>query len=184
MHELSLHILDIVENSTAAGAKTVKLTVEEYDGTDCILFRVEDDGKGMDEAMLAKVRDPFVTSRTTRKVGLGIPLLEMTALMCDGELELRSRPGKGTVIEARYRKSHLDRPPLGDMKMTLKSILVLNPDIHFIYRHQVEDQEFILDSAEIKEALGNLPLTAPEVLEWLNDYLLENFKKLYGGKDE
>lgn len=184
MHELSLHILDIVENSTAAGAKTVRLTLEENDETDCLRFRVEDDGKGMDESLLAKVRDPFVTSRTTRKVGLGIPLLEMTATMCDGDLKLQSKPGEGTMIEARYRKSHLDRPPLGDMKMTLKSILVLNPDIRFIYLHQVGSREFCLDSAEIREALGDLPLTAPEVLEWLADYLDGNFKKLYGGMDE
>lgn len=184
MHELSLHILDIVENSTAAGAKTVTLTIEEDDAKDTLLFRVEDDGKGMDEALLARIKDPFVTTRTVRKVGLGIPLLEMTATMCDGGLSLRSKPGAGTQVEARYRKSHLDRPPLGNMKATLKGILVLNPTIHIVYRHQVGEQVFCLDSAEIHEALGDMPLTSPEVLDWLDEYLEGNFKKLYGGLDE
>ena len=181
MHELSLHILDIVENSTGAGADTVMLTVEEDSVKDCLRICISDNGHGMDAAMVAKVLDPFVTTRTTRKVGLGLPLMDMTTAMCDGHLKVESEPGVGTMVEAVWRLNHLDRPPLGNMLVTLKTILVMNPDIHFQYRHRVDDKTFSLDSQEIRNALGDLPLTQPEVLDWLDGYLKDNLSILYGG---
>ena len=182
MHELSLHILDLFENSTGAGANTITLAIEENSDRDEMRICIADNGRGMDAATVARVLDPFVTSRTTRKVGLGLPLVEMTTRMCDGKLNIESTPGKGTVVDAAWRLSHLDRPPLGNIAVTLKTILVTNPDIHFKYFHQVDEKSFALDSQEIHSALGDLPLTQPEVLDWLDGYLKENLSILYGGK--
>lgn len=182
MHELSLHILDLVENSTAAGADIVSVTVEEDSRRDEMRIRIADNGKGMDATMVAKVIDPFVTSRTTRKVGLGLPLMDMTTRMCGGGLSIESTIGSGTVVKAVWKLKHLDRPPLGNIRVTLKTILVLNPQILFRYEHKVDDCCFSIDSAEIRSALGDLPLTQPEVLNWLDEYLKSNLSMLYGGK--
>jgi len=182
MHELSLHILDLVENSTGAGADRVTVMVEENTIRDELRIQIKDNGHGMTDAMLDKVRDPFVTTRTTRKVGLGIPLMDMTTRMCDGTLRIESALGVGTTVDAVWRLSHLDRPPIGNMAATLKTILVMNPGIHFLYRHIVGENIFSLDSAEIRKALGDLPLTQPEVLDWIDGYLEENLSILYGGK--
>ena len=182
MHELSLHVLDLVENSTGAGADQVTVIVEESSIRDELRIRIEDNGRGMDADMVAKVTDPFVTTRTTRKVGLGLPLMDMTTRMCDGCLKITSAKGAGTTVNATWRLSHLDRPPLGNMAATLKTILVMNPELHFRYCHTVGERSFFLDSAEIRLALGDLPLTQPEVLEWIDAYLKENLSILYGGK--
>ena len=182
MHELSLHILDIVENSTGAGADTVAVKVEEDSLHDVMRIRIEDNGRGMDAAMVSSITDPFVTTRTTRKVGLGLPLMDMTTRMCDGSLRIESAVGVGTIVDASWRLGHMDRPPLGNMAATLKTILVMNPDMHFRYCHTVGERSFTLDSGEIRTALGDLPLTQPEVLEWLDGYLKENLSILYGGK--
>ena len=181
MHELSLHILDIVENSTGAGADAITVRVEEDSLRDEMRICIEDNGRGMDAGMLARIRDPFVTTRTTRKVGLGLPLMDMTTRMCDGNLRIESALGVGTTVSATWRLSHMDRPPLGNVAATLKSILVMNPDIYFRYCHKVGERSFTVDSREIHTALGDLPLTQPEVLEWLDGYLKANLSILYGG---
>ena len=182
MHEISLHILDLVENSTGAGATIVSVSVEEDSRRDELRIRIADNGKGMDASLVLKVTDPFVTSRTTRKVGLGLPLMDMTTRMCDGGLRITSAKGVGTTVDATWRLSHLDRPPLGNMAATLKTILVMNPELRFRYCHTVGEHSFLLDSGEIRLALGDLPLTQPEVLEWIDAYLKENLSILYGGK--
>ena len=182
MHELSLHVLDIVENSTSAGADTVTVRVGEDSIRDEMRIRIEDNGRGMDAAMVSNIKDPFVTTRTTRKVGLGLPLMDMTTRMCDGTLRIESTLGVGTTVDATWRLGHLDRPPLGNMAATLKTILIMNPHIHFRYCHTVDERSFTLDSGEIHMALGDLPLTQPEVLDWLDGYLKENLSILYGGK--
>ena len=181
MHELSLHILDLVENSTGAGASKVSVKVAEDVIRDELRIRIEDNGKGMDAAMVSKIRDPFVTTRTTRKVGLGLPLMDMTTQMCKGRLAIDSTVGVGTIVDACWRLSHIDRPPLGNIAATLKTILVMNPDLLFQYNHTVGENSFEIDSGEIHRALGSLPLTQPEVLEWLDGYLKENLSILYGG---
>ena len=183
MHEISVHILDLVENSTGAGASIVDVSVEEDSQRDELRIRIADNGKGMDAALVSRVTDPFVTSRTTRKVGLGLPLMDMTTRMCGGKLHIESVVGSGTTVEAVWQLSHLDRPPLGNMVSTVKAILVMNPGILFRYLHKVDDRSFSLDSGEISAALGDLPLTQPDVLTWLDEYLKENLSILYGGKE-
>ncbi|MBP2653412.1 MAG: putative system histidine kinase [Firmicutes bacterium] len=185
MRELALHILDLVQNSIEAGAKRVLLEIVEDMSTDTLLIRVSDNGKGMDAETKKKVVDPFVTSRTTRRVGLGLPLIDMSTKQCDGYLKIESELGKGTVIEAAYRHSHLDRPPLGNMLETLKTLIIANPELDFNYRHMVNGEVFILSTCELSDILAGVPFSHPDVIVWLQAFLSESLNNLYGGaKDE
>jgi len=180
MRELSLHILDLVQNSIEAGANKVTLDIiEDIHGMDTFLICVTDNGRGMDEATCKKVIDPFVTTRTTRRIGLGLPLIEMSTKRCNGSLTVTSTLGCGTVVEALYQHSHLDRPPLGKISETIKSIVIANPKLHFIYYHTVGQAVFALTTQDLIEILGNIPLTQPDVLVWLNEYLTHNEMTLY-----
>ena len=184
MHEISLHILDIVENSTNAGADKVNLFIDEDSQKDEFRLTISDNGKGMDANSVARVTDPFVTSRTTRKVGLGLPLLEMTTKMCDGRMSVESEPGRGTTVTASWRLTHLDRPPLGNLVGTLKTIIVLNPQLLLRYCHKVDGRALSFDTLEFQAAMGELSFSQPEVIEWLDQFLRSNLSILYGGKEE
>lgn len=181
MRELALHILDLVQNSIEAGANQVTLEIVEDNRADTMTIRVSDNGRGMDAATQRRVLDPFVTTRKTRRVGLGLPLIDMSTKRCEGYLNIDSEPGRGTVVEAVYRHSHLDRPPLGDIVETVKMLIVANPELKFVYRHVVNDTDFCVATDEITASLGDVPLTHPEVLIWLHEYLSENLANLYGG---
>jgi signal transduction histidine kinase len=133
VREIALHLLDIAENSVAAQAKTVFIAVCEDLPADRLSASVKDNGKGMDAETLASVVDPFVTSRTTRKVGLGIPLLKAAAEACDGQLQIASQLGKGTTLEVEFRRSHIDRMPLGDLGSTILTLVVAYLQIHWLY---------------------------------------------------
>ena len=180
MRELSLHILDLVQNSIEAGANTVMLEIiEDRYIMDTLMIRVTDNGRGMDEVTCRNVRDPFVTTRTTRHVGLGLPLIDMSTKRCEGYLTITSTLGCGTVIEALYKHSHLDRPPLGKIVETIQSIIIANPTLHFSYYHTVNQSVFALTTQELSEILDGIPLTQPAVLVWLNEYLTQNIMNLY-----
>ena len=179
MKELSLHILDIMHNSIAAGADTVGLDIIEDTGADLLKFTITDNGCGMSPEMVEAVTDPFTTSRTTRKVGLGVPLLKLAAENTGGGIELTSEVGKGTVISARFGYSHIDRQPLGDMAETMLGVITSYEEITFVYSHKVNDKEFTLDTAEVKAILGGVSLKSPEVVLWLKEYLCENEAELY-----
>lgn len=181
MQELSLHILDLVQNGIEAGACRIVLTVTEDSAADMLTIRVEDDGRGMDAAVVRKVTDPFYTTRSTRRVGLGLPLIDMSASQCGGQLKIASTVGKGTAVEACWRLSHIDRPPLGDMAQTVKTLFVLNPDIDIQYTHQVDQRSFSATVYELTEILDGIPFTQPDVLEWLGEYLNGHEQQLYGG---
>ena len=178
MRELSLHILDLVENSLEAGATRVTLTITEDHAENRIEITVEDDGRGMDAETVRRVTDPFFTTRTTRNVGLGVPLLKAAAERCQGELILQSQPGVGTRVEATFEWDHIDRAPLGDIKGTLLSILLFRSGADLCYRHRVDDALFRFDSTEIREQLGDVPLSHPAVREWLDRFLQENLQRL------
>lgn len=184
MREISLHILDLVQNSIEAGATSINLEIIENFNEDVMIIRVTDNGRGMDEKMRQLVIDPFITTRTTRRIGLGLPLMDMTTKRCGGYLTIASTPGRGTVIEAMFQHSHLDRPPLGNMVETITNILVANPELQFSYQHAVGDKTFIVSSQEIADILKGIPLTQPDVLVWLREFLSENIANLYGGVKE
>lgn len=171
MRELALHLLDIAENSVSAKADTIWITVEEDSATDRLRMVVEDNGVGMDAEMVAKVVDPFVTSRTTRKVGLGIPLLKAAAEACNGFLAISSTPGKGTQVEVAFQHSHIDRMPLGSLASTIQTLVVGSPHIHWIFRYVVDGREFVFDDEPIKQELGDIPFTEPIVLSFLRELL-------------
>ena len=179
MKELSLHILDIMQNSIAAGANLVELTVTEDTGEDILRFTVSDNGCGMSPEMIQRVTDPFTTSRKTRKVGMGIPLLKLAAENTGGAVELSSEVGKGTVISATFGYSHIDRQPLGNMAETILGIVTSYEETDFVYIHRVNDKEYKFDTREIKTVLGGVSLKEPDVTMWLKGYLEENEAELY-----
>lgn len=180
MRELALHILDLAENSVSAQAKTINIGAVENYLTDRLSIWVEDDGKGMDAETVARVIDPFVTSRTTRKVGLGIPLLKAAAEMCNGDLLIHSKPGEGTRIDVDFQHSHLDRMPLGDLQDTYLTLLVAHPEVHWLFTYQLigdqnENVEFFFDDGPVKETLDGISLCEPAVLEYLRQVFREGF---------
>jgi anti-sigma regulatory factor (Ser/Thr protein kinase) len=164
VRELTLHLLDIAENSIAAGAKNINIQIEEDSDKDLLKLIVSDDGRGMNAETVKKVIDPFVTSRTTRKVGLGIPLLKEAAEACNGSFELNSTLGKGTELSVQFQRSHIDRMPLGDVSTTFQNLFFSNPNIHWIFEYRVDGKEFVFDDKEIKDELQGVPLTEPEII--------------------
>ncbi|WP_300295430.1 ATP-binding protein [uncultured Intestinimonas sp.] len=178
MKELALHMLDIAQNSIAAGARRVVLTVEESGGR--IRLEAADDGRGMDPAFLARVTDPFTTTRTTRKVGLGLPLLRLAAEQTGGGLEIRSAPGKGTTVTAAFFSGHIDCPPLGDMAATVALLVQGLPEgMDLVYAHRRGGETFQMDTAQLREILGpEVPLSLPEVTRWVEDYIREGEREL------
>jgi len=184
MKELSLNLLDIVENSTRAGASLVTIQVIEEPELDRLTLSVEDDGCGMSPELLAAVQDPFTTTRTTRKVGLGIPFLKEGAEMTGGSLELWSKEGEGTKISATYGYSHIDRPPLGDLAETVVTLVQCHDQTDFCYTHRYRDQSFTLDTRELRVIMEGLPLSEPAVLGWIREFVKENQETIYGGTQE
>lgn len=178
MREIALHILDIVQNSVVANATRIEVDVCEDIENDVLRVVITDNGCGMTKEFLEKVIDPFTTKRTTRKVGLGIPLYKTAAEMTDGSFDIKSEVGKGTVVTATFGYSHIDRQPLGDMAETILGLVTSYKDIEFKYRHSVGGETFELSTAELKNVLGDVPFTAPEVYMWLSDYLKEGEEEL------
>lgn len=174
MKELSLHILDIGQNSVSAGATLVELDITEDHGADVLYIRLSDNGCGMDAETVAKVIDPFYTSRTTRKVGLGVPMFKNNAEQCGGWFRIESELGRGTTVEAQFQHSHIDRVPLGNMPDTIMMMVMANPGGELIYRHAVDERVFTFDTREIRAALGDdVPLDTLDVLMWVKDYVQE-----------
>jgi len=162
MEDLSLHVLDIAENSIAAGASHVEIRVRESRQEDRLSIEIFDDGRGMSEDMLQKATDPFFTTRTTRRVGLGLSLFEQAAKRAGGEFKIASSPGAGTKVTGVFQYRHVDRQPLGDMDQTLLALVVGNPQIELTYLHQAGDSEISFSTREIKAQLGDIPINSPK----------------------
>lgn len=178
MKELSLHILDIVQNSIKAKAKNITVDIDEDAVSDKLTITIIDDGCGMSEEFLAQVRDPFTTTRTTRKTGMGISLFEAAAMQTGGALDIQSRLGEGTTLTVWFGLSSIDRAPLGDMAGTMVTIIGGAPDIDYIYRHKTNKDEFVLDTRELREVLGDVPFDVPDVLNWINGYIEEGLAEI------
>jgi hypothetical protein len=181
MREIALHLLDIAENSVAAESKNISIHVHEDLHNDRLSACVIDDGHGMDAETAQRVQDPFYTTRTTRNVGLGIPLLKLAAEMAEGSFSLQSEAGKGTWVEAEFRNSHLDRMPLGDLSATFLSLLISHPQIDWTFLYRVTDngkrsRDFLFESAELKSELGDISLTEPEVLTFVRGLFEEGIE--------
>ena len=181
MEELSLNILDIAQNSVRAEASEVGITVKELKAIDRMIITITDNGCGMTPEQVAHVEDPFYTTRTTRKVGLGVPFFKMAALMTGGDFSIRSQVGKGTEVEAVFGLSHIDRMPLGNMAETMCILMCMNEHINFTYTYQVDDEAFTVSSAQLAEVLDGVPLSAPPVMDFIKGYIKENMDLLSGG---
>lgn len=181
MRELSLNILDVAQNSITAGASLITIEVNENTVDNILLVGIYDNGKGMSEEQVRSVIDPFFTTRTTRKVGLGIPLFKMAAEQTGGKLEIKSELGVGTEVRAFFKTDSVDFTPLGDVASTVQMLITMNTDRDFVYRLTVDGKEFVADTREIKGILGDVPLDTYEVSQWLKDFITENTHELYGG---
>ena len=179
MKELSLNILDIAENSIKA--KATRVTIEIFETADTLKFTVSDDGCGMKPDFLKSVTDPFTTTRTTRPVGLGIPLLKMAAEQTGGSVEITSKhiddypDSHGTVTSAIFFKNHIDAAPLGDIVETVVTLIQCNPDTEFVFIHQNEEKRIGLDTKKLRGVLGDVPLNNIEVILWIKEYLNEQY---------
>ena len=179
MKELSLNILDITENSVKAGATLVEIFLEESDKT--LKVAISDNGSGMTEEVRRSVIDPFYTTRTTRRVGLGIPLFKAAAEQTVGRLELESRHRElptedhGTTVPATFYKDHIDFTPLGDVKSTITTLIQGHADIDFHYRHTYGDRTVELDTRQIRAVLDGIPLDSYEILLWIGGNIEEQY---------
>ncbi len=187
MRELSLHILDVLQNAREAGSRLVRLIVDENVAEDRLTIEVIDDGRGMPEEDMKKVTDPFFTTRKTRHVGLGLPLFAAAAERCNGDFKVEKAPGQGLRVKASFQHGHVDRAPLGDMTRTLLSFFMGEPFCDLLYVHHRNGKTFEFDTRFVRKELSPIPLTHPEVREWLRGYIEEGEEALLsaaGTKDE
>lgn len=178
MKELSMHILDIAQNSIHADATLVKIGVDENIKGNLLELWVEDDGRGMDPETLQKVTNPFYTTRTTRKVGLGIPMLKAAAEACGGSFTMTSEPGRGTRLKAVFQYDHIDRAPLGNMVDSIVTAVISDVSIDFIYSHTVNGNTFELDTRQLREVLGEVPLDNVDVICWMREHIKEGLDNI------
>lgn len=167
-------MLDVAENSTRAGASLVTILVKADTLSDLLTIVIEDDGCGMSPEQAAQVTNPFFTTRTTRKVGLGIPFFKYAAESTGGTFHLESQLGKGTIVTATFVLSHIDRMPLGDISSTIHTLIVYHPETDFLYTYRYNDASFTLDTREFRQVLGDIPFSSPEISAYIMEYLTEN----------
>ena len=178
MQDLSLHILDIAENGINAGADLVRITVEEDIKADSLTITIEDNGQGMEPEFLLKALDPFVTTRTNRKIGLGLPLLQQSARLAEGDIKIDSTPGVGTKVLAFMKCGHIDRKPMGNISETMVTLIQGNPEVDFVYVHRSNTMEYQFDTRELRSELEEIPLNRPEVMTLINNNLSEGLEEL------
>ena len=173
MQELSLNILDIAQNSIVADATLIEIGVE-VDSNDFLTITITDNGKGMDEETVKNVINPFYTSRTTRKVGLGVPFFKQAAESCGGSFEIQSQPGVGTAIKAVFDTNNIDYTPLGEVWDTVAILIQMNEHLDFVYTVRKDGAEFVCDTRQIKEIMEGMPLSDLAVVQWIKEFIREN----------
>ncbi|MEN6315023.1 MAG: ATP-binding protein [Clostridiaceae bacterium] len=181
MRDISLHILDIMQNSTAAKASMIKLNILTKSETGMLEVTIEDNGCGMDSELLARVTDPFSTTRTTRKVGLGIPLFKASAEQSGGRFDITSQKGVGTAVKAVFAIANIDRPPIGDLEGVITDMAAANPEVEIQLRLENGSRQFVFNSREASQALGEVPLSEFTVVQWLRKYIKEGLSDIFGG---
>ncbi len=178
MPELSLNVLDIVQNSVKAKASLIEVTVQKNTNSKELSICIKDNGCGMTKEQVERVIDPFYTTRTTRKVGLGVPFFKLSAELTGGRFRIESEVNVGTEIEAIYCYDHIDMMPLGDMASTFVSLISVNPDIDFVYAYNEDEQGFVMDTREIKSVLEGVPINEYEVLQFIRNFIKENEEQI------
>ena len=183
MRELADNILDIAQNSISAGSTLTEITVCVSHEKNLVSLTFKDNGCGMPPEFVKAVTEPFTTTRKTRRIGLGLPLLHMTANMTGGEFHIESEVGKGTCVSVSFGLDHIDRPPLGDVAGSWFTLVFMNPDIDFVYTHIFNESDFSLDTRELRSILGEVSFSEPSVALWISDYVNEGLTEIYGGAD-
>jgi len=178
MKELSLHVYDLLENSIAANATLVELKIKDSKKENIYAFTIKDNGKGMSPEFLAKVTDPWTTTRTTRKVGLGLPLIKMNTENAGGGMKIESTVGVGTKLDFWFQHDHIDRAPMGDLAGTIVMLCSQYENIHFIYTHTTDDGEFVFDTDEVKEALDGMSMKDLTIIKYLKEMINENLHEI------
>ncbi len=181
MRELSDNIMDIAQNSISAGATLTEVHVKVSHADNLITFVLKDDGCGMSEELVKSVTEPFTTTRKTRKVGLGLPLLKQTAEMTGGTMDIQSAVGVGTVVTATFGLDHIDRPPMGDVAGAWFSLVVMNPEKDFLFTYDYDGQVFTFDTRIIRETVAPIPLNQMEISAWIKESIRTEINELHGG---
>ena len=180
MLELALHVLDIAENSSRAKASLIEITIGEDLQRDVFSLEIRDNGQGMDKPTMEKALDPFYTTKKVRRIGLGLPMLKQATVLTSGNFSLTSEPGRGTVVRAEFQHSHIDRQPLGDIAGVIAMLILGNPGIDIVYTHRKNGGTYVLDTRELREGLGDVPLNNMEVLNLIRDNIREGLEELDG----
>ena len=179
MKDLSLHLLDIAQNSIKAAATLIQIELQYHMGK--LYFRITDNGCGMEQEILEKVTDPFTTTRTTRKVGMGLPLLKLSAEMTGGSLSIDSKKGKGTAVQAEFIADSIDRIPVGDMDETIKVLVQANPELDYEIHFRNDMLEYEFKTVEVKKMLKGVPICNMEIIQWIGENIREGLKEVFGG---
>ncbi len=174
LQELSLNVLDVAQNSIRAGAKLIEIRISRFVSKNQMTIEIKDNGCGMTKEQVQKVENPFFTTRTTRSVGLGVPLFKMSAEMTGGHFSIESEVGQGTLVTAFYVLDHIDLMPLGDMASTMVTLISMNPELDFSYTYQTDTDGFCLDTREVRKILEGIPLSSPQVMEFVREFIAEN----------
>jgi anti-sigma regulatory factor (Ser/Thr protein kinase) len=178
MEDLSLHILDIVENSIEAEADKIEIEIVINMSENKLILRIKDNGKGMGDETIRTIRDPFFTTKKVRRFGLGIPLLAQSAEECGGNLDIKSKCGEGTTITAEFQYSHVDRKPIGDIGATMAVLIAGHPEKHFTFSYKRNSFSYVFDSEEIKKELGGIPINLPSVLKLIKEDINSAIKEV------
>ncbi len=178
MQDISLHILDVAENSIKAQAHKIEIRIQDSAKDDLLTLEIIDDGMGMDAETLKKALDPFFSTKTTRRFGLGLPLLAEAARTANGDFSIESQPGKGTTIKATFQASHIDMKPLGDIALTLVTLILGQPEVDILFSHHIDQAQYILDTKEIKSQLNGLSIASPEVIRFIKEHIKEGLDNL------
>ncbi|MGN0033899.1 MAG: ATP-binding protein [Candidatus Limimorpha sp.] len=178
MRELSLHVYDLLENSIAANATVIELIIKDSLKENIYSFTINDNGRGMSPDFLARVTDPWTTTRSTRKIGIGLPLIKMNSENCGGGMDIQSEPNVGTTLNFWFQHDHIDRPPMGDISGTIVMLSSQYQNIRFIYRHITDVGEYTYDTDEVKEALGGMSMQDITIMKYLREMIDENLKEI------
>lgn len=178
MRDLSLHILDIMQNSIRAEATEIELIIEENIANNKFIIQIIDNGRGMDEQVRKNITNPFTTTRTLRKVGLGVAFLKQICDECTGNLKIESEKGKGTKVVATMQHNHIDRLPLGEISKSITALIMAKPSIHYVYTHRYNERTFRFDTKEIEDILDGVEINNLEIIKWIEEYIEKNLEKL------
>jgi anti-sigma regulatory factor (Ser/Thr protein kinase) len=181
MTDLSLHLLDIIQNSLTAGASHIVVVVKAEKKNSLLTLQVKDDGRGMTEETVRRVSDPFYTTRTTRKAGLGIPLFKASAELAGGDFHIESEPGAGTTVTASYEIGNIDRKPLGSVADTITMCIMGHPEIEFHLILENDDESYVFRTEDVRAQIGEVPLNDPVIIAYLKEMIEEQSRNLFGG---